>query len=161
MYGPILKFPMAVAALAFFALMTLTFTDVVLRSAFNSPIEAATELTRILMAIVVFSALPETTWRGGHVTVDLLDGFFKGHRLSPLRDGMINLVCGALLLLPARRVVTLAERARDYGDATEYLNIPVFYVGWFVALSVFLTIGILLTRGVLHLRDALSGKPRP
>ena len=39
-------------------MMIMTFFDVVLRSTVNTPIEAATELTRILMAIVVFSALP-------------------------------------------------------------------------------------------------------
>ncbi len=152
---------MAVAAAAFFTLMTLTFADVILRSAFDAPIEAATELTRILMAIIVFSALPETTWRGEHVTVDLLDGSFHRRGLSSIRDAAVNLACGILLLFPARRIVTLAERAREYGDSTEYLNIPVFYVGWFVALSVFLTIGVLLYRGVLCLSDALSGKRRP
>lgn len=46
--------PMAVASVALFGLMVLTFCDVVLRSALNAPIEAATELTRIAIAIVVF-----------------------------------------------------------------------------------------------------------
>ena len=46
-------------------MMIMTFFDVVLRSTINTPIEAATELTRILMAVVVFSALPVVSGRGG------------------------------------------------------------------------------------------------
>ena len=44
------------ASLALFFLMAMTFADVVLRSVFNDPIESATELTRLLMAIIVFSS---------------------------------------------------------------------------------------------------------
>lgn len=156
MPGLLLKIPMAVAASALFALMALTFADVVLRSAFSAPIEAATELTRILMAVIVFSALPETTWRGGHIVVDLMDGPFSRARLSALRDFAVDALCGGLLLFPARRVAALAERARDYGDATEYLHIPVFYVSWFVAVSAFATAGILLARAAASLRRALA-----
>ncbi len=140
--------PTVVAAAALFAMMAMTFADVVLRSAFNAPIEAATELTRILMAIVVFSVLPVVSGRGSHISVDLLDRFV-GSALGRVRDVIINLACGAMLFWPGWRCVVLAERARDYGDVTEYLGIPQFYVGWFVAVSVFVTAIALIVRGLL------------
>ncbi|WP_276156013.1 TRAP transporter small permease subunit, partial [Sulfitobacter sp. Ks18] len=65
---------MMMASLALFALMVLTFADVVMRSVFNAPIEAATELIRIGIALIVFSALPILSWRSQHIAVDLLDG---------------------------------------------------------------------------------------
>ena len=68
--------PVLLAATALFVMMSMTFFDVVLRSTINTPIEAATELTRILMAVVVFSALPVVSGRAGHISVDVLDWVF-------------------------------------------------------------------------------------
>ena len=76
--------PMAVASAALFGLMVLTFLDVVLRSTINAPIEAATELVRIAIAIIVFSALPVMSARGQHIAVDLTDGLFNRRGLARL-----------------------------------------------------------------------------
>lgn len=143
--------PMLTASVALFALMVLTFSDVVMRSAFNMPIEAATELIRIAIAIIVFSALPIVSARSEHIAVDLLDPIFVRSPLMRFRDALVALVCGLMLWLPAERVVDLAERARSYGDRTEYLNIPTFYVGWFVALMTFVTAVVLIVQGLLML----------
>lgn len=143
--------PIMVASIILFGLMVLTFTDVVLRSAFNAPIEAATELIRISMAIIVFAALPALSARGQHIAVDLLDPMVDGLRLTRLRDGLIALACGAMLWLPAERVIDLAERARSYGDQTEYLQIPDFYLSWFIGLMTFATAIALIVRGALIL----------
>ncbi len=142
--------PMAVASLALFALMVLTFCDVVLRSALNAPIEAATELTRIAIAIVVFSALPILSAREEHIAVDLADGLFDRLHIARLRDGFVNLICGVMLYWPAQRVVVLAERGRSYGDMTEYLSIPTFYVEYFIAIMTFLSALVLIIKGLLH-----------
>lgn len=143
--------PMTVSSVTLFALMVLTFCDVVMRSAFNAPIEAATELTRIAIAIVVFSALPVLSGRNGHIAVDLLDGPVDRLGLTRLRDGLVNLGCGVMLYWPAERVVVLAERARSYGDQTEYLAIPTFYIAWFIAVMTYLTAATLVIKGALHL----------
>lgn len=145
------RLPVALASLALFALMCLTFADVILRSALNAPIEAATELTRLLMAVVVFSALPVISYTGLHISVDLTDPLFAKFRLERIRDGLVNLACGGMLYFPARRIVDLAERAKSYGDQTEYLNIPTFYIGWFIAISSFITAAVLILRGVMIL----------
>jgi len=143
--------PVALACIALFALMVMTFADVILRSALNAPIEAATELTRILMAVMVFSCLPVISARGGHIAVDLFDGVFDRMHLNRAREAAINIACGAALAWPAGRVWVLADRARDYGDVTEYLAIPVFYVTAFVALSTALTAAVMVAVGLIHL----------
>ncbi len=145
------KLPMAVASVALFALMVLTFVDVVMRSAFNAPIEAATELIRIGIAVVVFAALPVLSARGEHITVDLLDGPFARFRLNRWRDALIHLLCGAMLWYPAGRVIDLADRARSYGDVTEYLQIPTYYVALFIGGMTYLTAVVLIGRGLTHL----------
>ena len=152
--------PMAVASVALFALMGLTFADVLMRSIFNAPIEAATELIRIGIALIVFAAMPVLSARGGHISVDLLDGPFRMLRLERVRDASVALACAAMLWWPAGRVVDLANRARSYGDVTEYLAIPTFYVGWFIAIMTYLTAAALVGRGLLHIiaPDALRAK---
>lgn len=145
------RLPVALASAALFALMCMTFADVILRSAFNAPIEAATELTRLLMAVIVFSALPLISFQGHHISVDLLDPLFARLRLERIRDAGMSLACGVMLYFPARRIIDLAERARSYGDKTEYLNIPTFYIGWFIAVSSFITAAVLILRGVMIL----------
>ncbi len=150
--------PVIVASTALFILMLMTFCDVILRSVFNSPIEAATELTRILMAVLVFSVLPIISVTNGHIAVDLTDGIFHRLRLSRVRDGLIYVFSGAMLYWPVQRVWVLAERARDYGDVTEYLSVPTFLVGWFITLSVAVTALAMIITGLLHLfsPDTLS-----
>ena len=48
--------PTWLAATVLFLLMSMTFLDVLSRSILNNPIESATELTRLFMAIMVFAA---------------------------------------------------------------------------------------------------------
>jgi TRAP-type C4-dicarboxylate transport system permease small subunit len=130
--------------------MVMTFCDVVLRSVFNAPIEAATELTRILMAILVFAVLPVVSSRNDHIAVDLTDGIFARLRLSHIRDGIIFIGSGIMLYWPIKRVYVLAERARDYGDVTEYLAIPQFYVGWFITIFTAIAAVAMIVTGILH-----------
>lgn len=140
----------ALAVTALFVMMLMTFLDVIFRSVLGQPIEAATELTRILMAVVVFSILPLMSFEGKHIAVDLVDQFLP-QIIQRLSDALLSMVCGVLLFWPAERCVVLANRARDYGDVTEYLAIPTFYLAWFITLSVFLTSIVLVLRGLLGL----------
>ena len=135
--------PVVTACAALFLLMVMTFCDVILRSAFNAPIEAATELTRILMAILVFSVLPIVSVTNGHIAVDLTDGIFHRFRLSRARDAVIYLASGTMLIWPV-------ERARGYGDVTEYLSIPVYLIGWFITAATALTAIAMVCVGLMH-----------
>ena len=64
-----------VAAVTLLILMLLTCTDVLGRYLFDNSLDAASELTEICIAILVFAEMPIITWRGGHVVVDILDRF--------------------------------------------------------------------------------------
>ncbi len=154
--------PMWMAAAVLFALMAMTFLDVLSRSVLNNPIESATELTRLFMAIMVFAALPIVAWKGEHIVVDLMEPLFS-RRIARIRDIMIDLICGAVILWPAKRVFDLAERARDYGDKTEYLGLPQFYIGWFIAAFAFLTAFVFLARGLTQIfaPHRMPGKELP
>ena len=143
----IVNLPGWLAAIVLFILMAMTFADVLLRSIFNNPIEAATEMTRFFMAIIVFASLPMVSWKGNHIVVDLMDPLFS-RPLARLRDIAIDLFCGAILFWPAIRVWELAERARSFGDVTEYLGFPQFVIGWFIAALTFVTAITFVARGI-------------
>ncbi len=140
--------PMGVASAVLFFLMGMTFFDVVLRSAFNNPIEAAPELTRMSVAVIVFTSLPVISGKGHHINVDLLDPLFARLRIDRIWTALMSLACGAMLWWPANRVVDLAERARSYGDLTEFLQIPTFYISWLIAIMTFITMIVLILRGL-------------
>jgi TRAP-type C4-dicarboxylate transport system permease small subunit len=108
------------------------------------------------MAIIVFSSLPIVSWKGNNIVVDLMDPFFS-RKLALIRDVAIDLTCGVILLWPAKRVWDLAERARSYGDVTEYLNLPQHYIGWFIALFTFVTALTFLARATLLIFTSAKG----
>jgi len=142
--------PTWLAAFVLFALMTMTFFDVLLRSIFNNPIESATEMTRFFMAIIVFASLPIVSWKGSHIIVDLMDPLFN-RVMARIRDIVIDLSCGILLFWPAKRVWELAERSRDFGDVTEYLGFPQYIIGWFIAFFTFATAVVFVLRGIARI----------
>lgn len=150
-YRVLVLVPIWLACAALFALMVMTFSDVVLRSSFDAPIEAGTELTRILVAVMVFAVMPHISVNGGHIAVDLTDGIFDRLRLTRLRDGLILILSGVMLSWPVAQVWTLAERTRGYGDVTEYLGLPQYYTMWFIASGITLAALAMVIAGVLTL----------
>jgi TRAP-type C4-dicarboxylate transport system permease small subunit len=63
----------AIAAAVLFGLMLITCLDVVGRYFFGRPVYGAFEITEMLLAMLIFAALPLVTIRNEHVTVDVLD----------------------------------------------------------------------------------------
>lgn len=141
--------PMSLACATLFFLMTMTFADVVLRSALNAPLGSAPELTRMSVAIIVFSALPVMSGSGSHISVDLLDGLIEKLGMTRIWGGIVSIACGVMLWWPANRCVVLAERSRKYGDLTEFLGIPTFYLTWFISCMIFVTMAVLILRGLI------------
>lgn len=99
-YHVLMQVPIWLACTALFILMRMTFSDVILRSSFDAPIEAGTELTRILVAVMVFAVMPYIPVTGGHIALDLTEGWFAKLGLTRLRNGITLLVSGGILLWP-------------------------------------------------------------
>jgi len=116
------------------ALIGLTCIDVVARYAFNSPVTGAYELTEILLATLIFLALPLTTAAGEHIEVELLDGLKSSllKRMGTIAAAVCTVgVFGAIALEMADHAEKLARRGR----VTDSLEIPLSLVGWLGALS--------------------------
>lgn len=61
-------------ALTLFAMVVLTFADVIGRRILGRPIHGAHDVTEHLMALAIFIGLPLVTAVGLHLTIDLFDG---------------------------------------------------------------------------------------
>jgi TRAP-type C4-dicarboxylate transport system permease small subunit len=133
------------AGLALFAIMALTFFDVIGRKVVGHSIPGSLELTELLMVVVIFAALPLVSLRGEHVTFDSLDAHVPA-AWRKLQAVLVNLSCGAVLLALAWLMWREAGQFMATGETTAQLLIlkgPFIY-----AMSVFCALAGLVTLGL-------------
>jgi len=140
-----------VAAIVLFALMALTCVDVVSREVFNVPLPA-TDLTRIAMGVIVFSALPSTTIREQHVCVDLLDAVTPS-RIVNAKQGFICLLSAVLLGLATWQVGLRAEEAWFFNDQSEFLRVQMWPVYGYLSVMLGLATLAMLVVAIRYTRD--------
>ena len=140
------------AAVALFAMMTLTFVDVVGRKLFNNSVVGSVELTEMLMLALIFAGMPLASLAGEHVIFDLLDGVLPV-RVKYWQSIVSNLICTGLLGVAAWFVLNRALRTLSMGDTSAQLLVP-------IAPFHFAAAALLVTCSLMHLYLALSGKSR-
>lgn len=122
----------ALSATTLMAILILTAVDVVGRYGFNSPVRGKTELTRVLMAIMITLALPGAILRGHSIVVDLLDAFFS-RPIALIRDLLMNTLCAGAMFTLAYWVYLLGLRQQRWNNVTDLLNIPTHPVTFLIA----------------------------
>jgi TRAP-type transport system small permease protein len=85
------------AGLGLFAIMTLTFFDVLGRKFADRSITGSLEVTELLMVVVIFAALPLVSRRGEHVSFDSLDHYLPAWALHA-QSIIVNILCAVVLL---------------------------------------------------------------
>ena len=144
------------AAMLLFAMMTMTFLDVLGRYLFNHPLGFAFEMTEIAMGAMVFCAVPVVTLRGQHVTTGLFENAFRGGWRAA-RDLVIALTIGLSCTFLAWRLSMLAERFVTFGDRTSALHFPLGIVAW---LGVVCLVAAALAAFVLAVRSLAGVRAR-
>jgi TRAP-type C4-dicarboxylate transport system permease small subunit len=107
---------------ALFAIMTLTFFDVLGRKLADHSIPGSLELTELMMVVVIFGALPLVSERGEHVEFDSLDPYLPGW-LRKLQAVLVHLLCAAALLGLAWVMWRTAGQFVETGETTAQLKI--------------------------------------
>lgn len=141
------------AAVLLFAMMVLTFVDVMGRYFFDAPVTGGFEVTELMMAALIFAGLPLVTAGNEQVAVDLLD-YSMPRTVKRIRDVLVNLLCAGMLAILSYRLWLKASEQVSYGDQTAILNIPAAPVTFFMSFSTaFSTLVLLaLTWGTLFSR---------
>jgi TRAP-type C4-dicarboxylate transport system permease small subunit len=130
-----------VAATVLAGIMMVTVVDVVGRYFLRSPLPGSSELTEVLMAVLIYAALPVVSRQGAHITVDLLSAVIP-RSLLPFRDRAIAILCAATLAILAWRLWEYADQIRLSKDVTEYLKLP--QAPFAYAMSVFAALAALI-----------------
>ena len=131
------------ASVILFAMMLLTFVDVVARYLFNFPLRGGFEITELMLLVLIFAGLPLVSRADEHVTMDFID------RLLPPRAVLqvvraVHALCAAVMFFLTWQVWIKAGRIAGYGDTTDVLKIPVGPFVYFMAAMILLT-------GLVHL----------
>lgn len=113
----------ALAATGLFAIMALTFFDVLGRKFLNNSITGSVELTELLMVVVIFASLPVVSLRGEHVLFDALDPYLPG-RVVQVQKAIVHLVIAILLLGLAVLMWKTAGINAGTGETTAQLQVP-------------------------------------
>lgn len=140
------------AALILFCLIGVTCVDVVGRYFFSAPLKGAFEITELLLAALVFMALPLTTERLEHIEVDLLN-VVLGEKIKRLLAAFAGLFSAALLATFAWRLASHAANAAHDGATTNALTIPLAPFGYLAAASCLVSAFIAFLRGIHPPRD--------
>ena len=127
-----------VAAAVLMGLMLLTCADVAGRYLFNSPIWGGFELTEMMLAALIFAALPLVSLRNDHVTVDLFDPVTPDwlFRLQHIGACIIGAACTAYL---AWRLGIRADNLLAAGETTAQLRFPIGWLAWAMTVLMGLT----------------------
>ena len=110
-----------ITGLTLFTMMCLTFFDVTGRYLFNAPIPGAFEITQLLMAVVVFTALPIVTGRETHVSISLVEQALKG-TAKKVQTVLVCLAGAAGVGYMGLMLWREGDRLFEYGDYTAYLH---------------------------------------
>ncbi|MEX0407461.1 TRAP transporter small permease [Aquibium sp. LZ166] len=123
MFNRIEKVVGVMAAVFLFALMMVTFIDVIGRNVFDRPLVGASEVTEILLVCVVFLTLPSVAFRQAHIVVDLADAV-SGPILRSVQKVLSALLGAAFFGGMSWRLWILGEKVAGYADTTPSLGIP-------------------------------------
>jgi TRAP-type C4-dicarboxylate transport system permease small subunit len=111
------------AAAALFAIMALTFVDVLGRKLADNSVPGSLEMTELLMVVVIFAALPLVSLRGEHVLFDSLDPYLPEPVLRA-QKALIHIVLAVLLLALAYLMWRTGGEFAASGETTAQLHVP-------------------------------------
>ena len=108
---------------ALFAIMALTFFDVLGRKLASNSIPGSLEMTELLMVVVIFGALPMVSRRGDHVEFDSLDPYLPPW-VRRAQAVVVHLLCAAVLLALGWLMWRTGGQFAANGETTAQLQIP-------------------------------------
>mgnify|MGYP001627790163 CR=1 FL=1 len=112
-----------IAAALLFAMMVLTFLDVVGRYVFSAPIFGAAEMIQYLLMGCVFSALGKASTTNAHIAVELISPALEAKFPRAFRI-LVGLFSAWGLLLISKQLFSLAVEAVQQGRVSVVLEWP-------------------------------------
>ncbi len=140
------------ASIVLFAMVVLNCADVIGREVFNSPVFGATELTRLMIPLIVFAAVPIVGYREEHISVDLIDLVYPKSAINPRQIGL-NIITMLLMAGVCYQLYFAALDAKEYTEMTEDLSIGLWNIYYFISVMAGLTAILLLLNLIRYIRN--------
>ena len=132
--------------------LALIFVSVVMRYIFSTPIVGVNEIVQLASVGIVMLALPWCTAEGAHVGVDVLD-----HRIGRwgrfLGDIQARAIAALILSVLVWRAILKAMDAREFGDATNMLQMPIWPFYAMIAAGMTFSVLVLAAQLIQILRE--------
>jgi len=129
---PLIRIAEIVTALLLFAMMMLTFADVIGRYIFTAPIFGAAEMIQFLLAMTIFGGLCLVNARDEHITVELFEAPLD--RLFPVaRRIVVQIFSVGIMTIIAYQLYRFAVDAEKIGSKTVVLEWSFATVAYTVA----------------------------
>jgi TRAP-type C4-dicarboxylate transport system permease small subunit len=130
-----------IVAACLFAMMGLTFVDVLARKLLGTSVPGGVELIELFMLGVIFAGLPLVSLAGEHIVLDMLDTLLSA-AFTRLQARLSHAVCTLALAGAGGLVLERAQRTMAFGDVTPALAIGVGKFQVLIALSLFVTAAV-------------------
>ncbi len=115
-------------------MVALTFTDVIGRRLFNTPVYGANDITEHMMAIIIFAGLPLLTMQRAHLSVDLLDHWLLRPKWR-IWHKLVDVLIAAILGLIAFEYYIAIGEAGMINEVSQALNIPRAWMYTFICVT--------------------------
>ena len=132
--------------------LALIFVSVVMRYIFSTPIVGVNEIVQLASVGIVMLALPWCTAEGAHVGVDVLDQKI-GRWGRFLGDVQARAIAALILSVLVWRASLKAMDAREFGDATNMLQMPIWPFYAMIAAGMALSVLVLAAQLIQILRE--------
>ncbi len=113
------------AGVALMAMLAIQVANIVGRKFFDYPIVGTIELTRMLLAVVVFLGLAHSEDLGDHITIDIIYVRLR-RRMRAAFNVFANVLSAALIALMAYQLFDYTQFTRDTGEETGILEWPIW-----------------------------------
>jgi TRAP-type transport system small permease protein len=140
-------------AAALFAIMALTFFDVMGRRFADHSIPGSLEMTELLMVVVIFASLPLVSLRAEHVLFDSLDPYLPPAVLRT-QKALINFLLAVLLLALAWLMWGTGGDFVASGETTAQLSVP--KAPFIYGMSIMCALA-----GLVHIAQIFQPPPEP
>jgi len=148
-----------IAGAALFAMMLLTFVDVIGRYGFHKSIFGVAEIVEHLMMLTVFAGLAFITAKNEHITVTLMEGLIVRGVAVAQRWMSVAISVGCTLLITWQMYAHAADLLRS-GKRTAVLDLPQWMEPMSAAVLSLTGFGLLVL-AVVHTRGRLGATGVP
>jgi len=140
-------------AVLLFAMMMLTFADVVGRYVFSAPIFGAAEMVQFLLAMTIFAGLCLINARDEHITVELFEAQLDRVIPHTLRRIVIQLFSVGVMAI-------IAYQLYDYAVDAEKICTRTIVLEWPLAVVSFTVAGLSLVSLIMQVLGLLLARER-